>query len=97
MPFRSALVIPLLVTALAAGALGFFLADELRPPDAPGALSVIALPATPTPTPDPTPSSTPEASSRIRIGTPGGTDDRCPAGCTCDQQPNGIIIRCTGG
>jgi hypothetical protein len=94
-PLRRVLVVPLIVMAVLGGLAGYFVARELAPPDDNGRLSVIALPATPTPTPSPTPK--PTVTSRVTIRTQGGsTSDGCPAGCTCDRQPNGIVIRCTG-
>ena len=87
----SGLMIPLLVVALLAGILGFVVARQVAP--APHAtevrLSVVALPATPTPTPKPTPTA---ASNDSGGGSSGGPS--CPSGCQCSGQPGGIVIIC---
>lgn len=97
MPFRSLLLVPLVIMALLGGAAGYLLTEQLEPRTREARVSVVMLPSTPAPTPSPTPKAA--ATSKVRIRTGGGTSDgnTCPAGCTCDRRPNGIVIRCTGG
>jgi hypothetical protein len=92
---RRSLAVPLVVVALLAGVLGFVVASKLAPALATTTVGVIELPATPTPSPSPTPD--PTSTPRIRVRTGSGGGDSCPAGCSCQHPPNGIIIQCTGG
>jgi hypothetical protein len=99
---RAPILVSLTVVAVLAGAGGFNVARTLAPSTTPAEVSVITLPATPSPTPEPEASEGPEVTSRIKVRTPGNNDGEnggrsCPAGCSCDQHPNGIVIRCTGG
>jgi hypothetical protein len=97
MPRRSVLAVPLIVMALLAAITGYVITRELRPPQQVAEVSVLELPATPTPTPKPTPEPT-ATTSRIRINTEDDSGDgrSCPAGCTCDFHPNGVVYRCGG-
>ncbi len=101
---RPATVLLAAVAAVAAGTGGFTVAHRLAPPSQLTDVSVLELPSTPTPSPtaDPTPTG---SSSRIRVRSSDGDVEidgnrngarSCPAGCSCDQHPNGIVIRCTG-
>jgi len=89
------LLIPLIVVALLAGILGFVVTRQIAPVPHPTAvrLSVVALPAQPTPTPTPKPTPTPEVSGNSSGGSSGG-GSHCPAGCQCSGQPGGIVIIC---
>jgi hypothetical protein len=97
------LSVPLAVVAVLGAVGGFLVARQFGQPAGTKLtrVSVVGLQASPTPTPSPV--AEPEAtSSHIRIhvgggsggGSSGGDGGHCPAGCSCDQQPGGIIIQC---
>jgi hypothetical protein len=89
---RSGLVVPLIIVALLACILGFFVTREIAPdaPFSPVRVSVVALPSTPTPSPEPTPEPTSSpSSSRSRR-----RDPSCPSGCECQHPAGGIVIIC---
>lgn len=95
------LLLPLAIVAFL-GAIGGFVVTRrfgVDPQTTHTRVSVVGLDATPSPSPSPEPEAT---SSHINIhvgggsggGGGGGGGGHCPSGCTCDQQPNGIIIQC---
>jgi hypothetical protein len=90
----SGLVVPLIVVAVLAGVLGFLVARQIAPAPRPttARLSVVALPATPTPSPSPTPAAVPGTG----IGASGGSSSGgCSPGCQCSRNPaGGIVIIC---
>ncbi|MEX0874948.1 MAG: hypothetical protein WD646_03565 [Actinomycetota bacterium] len=91
---RSGLVVPLIIVALLACVLGFFVTREIAPdaPFSPVRVSVVALPSTPTPGPAPTPEPTSSPSSSSSRSRP--RDPNCPAGCECQHPAGGIVIVC---
>jgi len=88
----------MLLVAILAGVLGFVAARQVAgTPKPPVELSVVDLPATPTP--EPTPTETPGESARTpRTPRSPRSDSRCPAGCECSYPPpNGVVMVCHGG
>jgi hypothetical protein len=92
----SGLAVPLLVVAILAGILGFVVTRQVAPPSKPAAvrLSVVSLPATPTPTPSATPIPSANNGGGGSSGGGSGGGSNCPAGCQCSGQPGGIVIIC---
>lgn len=92
---RAGLVVPLLLVAVLAGAVGYSLGRAVYPrQDVPGVSTVATTAATPSPAPTPTATSSPESASG---GTSRSSDSSCPAGCECRHPPGGIVIVCHGG
>lgn len=90
-------LLPLLIVAVLAGALGFMVTRSIAgdPGDRAARVSVVGFPGTPTPEPTPTPTPTAEATSSGRGGTT--RDPRCPAGCECSFPNGGTVVVCQGG
>lgn len=91
---RSELLIPLVLTALLAGALGFVSGHSMWSEDGTSRVVVAPIRATvqPTPSPSPTPadSPSPDPADRRREGR----DPRCPRNCTCDFSGNNQVVIC---
>ena len=96
--FLRPLVVPLILVAILAATLGFFVTRTISEGrgDRAAQVSFVALPATPTPTPSPEPSPAPApAGTRSRGG--GARQPNCPSGCECSFPPGGTVVVCRGG
>lgn len=91
-------LLPLLIVAVLAGALGFLVTRSIAgdPSDRTARVSVVGIPATPTPEPTPTPSPTDDGTSSGSRGR-SSRDPRCPSGCECSFPPGGTVVVCRGG
>jgi hypothetical protein len=87
--------LPILLVGLLAGTLGFYVARAVAGDTSEriAEVSVVSLPATPSPTPSPVPSPT-AGTARGRRGT---RDPRCPSGCECSFPSGGTVVVCRGG
>src|SRR5207245_8216520 len=94
---RAGLVVPLLLIAVLAGAMGFVLGRSVYPRQSVARVSTVAtnasLPTSTPATPAPTTSAAPASSS----GSGSHTDSSCPAGCECQHPSGGIVVVCHGG
>lgn len=97
------LALPLLLVGLLAALLGFLVMRSVIG-DGAGAraeVSVVGIPATPSPTPTITPDTTASEGATAgsgRSGRSGGTprDPRCPSGCECQFPRGGTVVVCRG-
>jgi hypothetical protein len=99
----SGLAIPLIVVALLAAMLGFFVTERVAPQLQPTQVrvSVVGLPQSATPSPAPTPTAddgTAGTSGGVGGGGGGGgggSSNNCPAGCECSgNAQGGIVVVC---
>lgn len=92
------LAVPLLLVAVLASALGFFVTRTIAGDrhDRIAQVSVVGIPPTPTPTPSPTPPPTPPVERQRRTRGSSASDPRCPSGCECSFPSGGTVIVCQG-
>lgn len=94
--FLRSIGLPIILVAALSAMLGYFVARTVAgdESDRTAEVSVVSLPATPTPSPTPEPSPTTRPGRTSRRG---GRDPRCPSGCECSFPPGGTVIVCRGG
>ncbi len=96
--FLRSIGLPIILVAALSAMLGYFVARTIGGDayDRTAEVSVVSLPATPTPTPTPSPEPSP-TSEPGSSGRRSGRDPRCPSGCECSFPPGGTVVVCRGG